>query len=135
MTDTALLVELETDPVPQGHARRLEQFKVVSVPFVDWDKVKIVESSPEFRQIIEELQKQSDGSAEAGPDSGSVEVSQRRSRVTEELSRHGLSVTTESDNLLIAGTVIIQPPYTHHHCDAPNEIVLARIRDLLKSIP
>ena len=135
MTDTALLVELETDPVPQGDARRLEQFKVVSVPFVDWDKVKIVESSPEFRQIIEELQKQSDGSAEAEPESESVDVSQRRSRVTEELSRHGLSVNTEGDNLLIAGTVIIQPPYTHQHCDAPNEIVLARIRDLLKSIP
>ena len=43
-------------------------------------------------------------------------------------------VVAEGDNLIISGTVIIQPPYTHQACDAPNEIILARIRNILKSI-
>ena len=111
---------------------KLENFKIVAVPFVNWDNVKIVESSPEFRKNIKHLSEtlRTNSSSEVG----SEEVRERRARVSQELSRHGLEVVTEGDNLIIAGTVIIQPPYTHQACDAPNEIILSRIRNILKSI-
>ena len=112
VTDTAMLVELEAD---RGQLE-LDQLKIVSVPFVNWDKVKTVESSPEYRQSLQDLiLKLGESSA------GSVEDSERRERVREELTRHGLTVTSDGDNLLISPTVIIRPPYTPHHCDAPNE--------------
>ena len=111
---------------------KLENFKIVAVPFVNWDNVKIVESSPEFRKNIKHLSEtlRTNSSSEVR----SEEVRERRARVSQELNRHGLEVVTEGDNLIIAGTVIIQPPYTHQACDAPNEIILARIRNILKSI-
>ena len=126
VSDTAVLVDSDSD---QG---KLENFKIVAVPFVNWDNVKIVESSPEFRKNIKHLSEtlRTNSSSEVG----SEEVRERRARVSQELNRHGLEVVTEGDNLIIAGTVIIQPPYTHQACDAPNEIILARIRNILKSI-
>ena len=111
----------------------LNHVRIVSVPFVNWDKVKTVESSPEYRQslegLIQELRRGS-GRSEAV----SVEDVERRDRVREELSRHGLEVTSDGDNLVISGTVIIRPPYSQQHCDAPNEIILSRIRNILQSV-
>jgi len=126
VTDTALLAQLHTDHSPQ-----LDLCTVVAVPFVDWETLKVMESSPEYRKMIEEL-----SGRDVTPETavGGVEVTERRSRVIEELTRHGLEVKTEGEDLVISGTVIIQPPYSHHDCDAPNEIILARIRNLLQSI-
>lgn len=131
VTDTAMLVELEAD---RGQLE-LDQLKIVSVPFVNWNKVKTVESSPEYRQSLQDLiLKLGESSAGTVTGTGSVEDSERREKVREELTRHGLTVTSDGDNLLISPTVIIRPPYTPHHCDAPNEIILARIRNILQSV-
>ena len=130
VSDTAVLVD--SDNVSVVDESKLENFQIVTVPFVNWDNVKIIESSPEFRTNIKQLSQtlRDNSSSEVL----SEEVRERRSRVSQELSRHGLEVVTDGDNLLISGTVIIQPPYTQHTCDAPNEIILARIRNILKSI-
>ena len=130
MSDTAVLVD--SDNVTEVGQGKLENFKIVTVPFVNWDKVKIIESSPEFRTNIKQLSEtlRDNSSSEVGSEA----VRERRSRVSEELSKHGLDVVAEGDNLIISGTVIIRPPYTHQACDAPNEIILARIRNILKSI-
>ena len=130
MSDTAVLVDLDSvSEVDQG---KLENFKIVTVPFVNWANLKIIESSPEFRANIKQLSETLRDNP--GSEVGSEAVRERRSRVSEELARHGLEVVAEGDNLIISGTVIIQPPYTHQACDAPNEIILARIRNILKSI-
>ena len=115
----------------QGHGK-LENLQIVTVPFVNWESVKIIESSPEFRTSIKQLSQtlRENSSSEAGSEA----VRERKSKVSAELTRHGLEVVAEGDNLIISGTVIIQPPFTHQTCDAPNEIILARIRNILKSI-
>ena len=115
----------------QGHGK-LENLQIVTVPFVNWESVKIIESSPEFRTSIKQLSQtlRENSSSEAGSEA----VRERKSKVSAELTRHGLEVVAEGDNLIISGTVVIQPPFTHQTCDAPNEIILARIRNILKSI-
>lgn len=130
MSDTAVLVD--SDQVSEVDQGKLENFQIVTVPFVNWDNVKIIESSPEFRANLKHLSEtlRDNSTSEVGSEA----VRERRSRVSEELGRHGLEVVAEGDNLIISGTVIIQPPYTHQACDAPNEIILARIRNILKSI-
>ena len=111
---------------------KLENLQIVTVPFVNWESVKIIESSPEFRTSIKQLSQtlRENSSSEAGSEA----VRERKSKVSAELTRHGLEVVEEGDNLIISGTVVIQPPFTHQTCDAPNEIILARIRNILKSI-
>ena len=111
---------------------KLENLQIVTVPFVNWESVKIIESSPEFRTSIKQLSQtlRENSSSEAGSEA----VRERKSKVSAELTRHGLEVVAEGDNLIISGTVVIQPPFTHQTCDAPNEIILARIRNILKSI-
>ena len=130
VSDTAVLVD--SDNVSVVDESKLENFQIVTVPFVNWDNVKIIESSPEFRTKLKQLRETLRDNS--GPEVGSEELGERRLRVSEELTRHGLEVVTDGDNLLISGTVIIRPPYTHQTCDAPNEIILARIRNILKSI-
>ena len=129
VSDTAVIVD---DTFSVVDPSKLENFKLVAVPFVDWDNVRIIESRPEFLTKIKLLAEtlRDNSSSEVG----SEEVRERRSRVSQELTRHGLEVVADGDNLVIAGTVIIKPPYTHQTCDAPNEIILARIRNILKSI-
>ena len=130
VSDTAVLVD--SDNVSVVDEGKLENFQIVTVPFVNWDNVKIIESSPEFRTNLKQLRETLRDNS--GSEVGSEELGERRLRVSEELTRHGLEVVTDGDNLLISGTVIIRPPYTHQTCDAPNEIILARIRNILKSI-
>ena len=130
VSDTAVLVD--SDNVSVVDEGKLENFQIVTVPFVNWDNVKIIESSPEFRTNLKQLRETLRDNS--GSEVGSEELGERRLRVSEELTRHGLEVVTDGDNLLISGTVIIRPPYTHQNCDAPNEIILARIRNILKSI-
>ena len=130
VSDTAVLVD--SDNVSVVDESKLENFQIVTVPFVNWDNVKIIESSPEFRTNLKQLRETLRDNS--GSEVGSEELGERRLRVSEELTRHGLEVVTDGDNLLISGTVIIRPPYTHQNCDAPNEIILARIRNILKSI-
>ena len=129
VTDTAVLAELESDQ----KQLELNHVRIVSVPFVNWDKVKTVESSPEYRQSLEGLIQELRGGS-GRSEAVSVEDVERRDRVREELSRHGLEVTSDGDNLVISGTVIIRPPYGQQHCDAPNEIILSRIRNILQSV-
>ena len=130
VSDTAVLVN--SDNVSVVDESKLENFQIVTVPFVNWDNVKIIESSPEFRTKLKQLRETLRDNS--GSEVGSEELGERRLKVSEELTRHGLEVVTDGDNLLISGTVIIRPPYTHQTCDAPNEIILARIRNILKSI-
>ena len=130
VSDTAVLVD--SDNVSVVDEGKLENFQIVTVPFVNWDNVKIIESSPEFRTKLKQLRETLRDNS--GSEVGSEELGERRLKVSEELTRHGLEVVTDGDNLLISGTVIIRPPYTHQTCDAPNEIILARIRNILKSI-
>ena len=130
VSDTAVLVD--SDNVSVVDESKLENFQIVTVPFVNWDNVKIIESSPEFRTKLKQLRETLRDNS--GSEMGIEELGERRLRVSEELARHGLEVVTDGYNLLISGTVIIRPPYTHQTCDAPNEIILARIRNILKSI-
>ena len=54
-------------------------------------------------------------------------------KVREYLSKFGVISNLEGENIVIGDTVIIQPPYSPESCDATNEIILARIKNILEN--
>merc|ERR1719393_54304 len=55
VSDTAVLVDSDNASEAEHGQGKLENFQIVTVPFVNWETIKIIESSPEFRTNIKQL--------------------------------------------------------------------------------
>lgn len=136
VSDTAVLV--------RGEEGGLGQSEVVIVPLVDWGSLQVrgivcwlllflqvLDSSPELKERLGGLVRK------PGTEHGLSErqVEEKRERVTAWLRRNGLPVEVEGSQVVIAGAVVLEPPYTSESALADNEIVLARVAALLENMP
>ena len=124
VSDTAVVVK-------NPSSENIDDSEVTLVPFVDWGTLKVIDDSENTKKRIRNMIKDDLGQM---TDSNKDELLTRRNLVSKSLSSHGLSPILDGDNLVIADTVIISPPYTDHSCDATNEIILARVKSLLKDV-
>ena len=127
VSDTAVLVNMTEIPCSDN----IDDSEMILVPFVDWDTLKVLDDSENTKNRIRNMFKDELGQMN---NSNKDEILTRRNLVSKSLSSHGLSPSLDGDNLVIADTVIISPPYTDQTCDATNEIILARVKSLLKDI-
>merc|ERR1712083_632948 len=111
-------------------AENIDGSDIILVPFVDWGTLKVIDDSENTKKRVRNMIKDELGVTNYNSD----EMLTRRSLVTKSLSAHGLNPSLDGDNLVIADTVIISPPYTDQTCDATNEIILARVKSLLKAL-
>ena len=128
VSDTAVVVNMTKNPGSEN----IDDSEITLVPFVDWNTLKVIDDSENTKKRIRNMIKD----LESGQmnNFNKEEMLTRRNLVSKSLSSHGLSPSLDGDNLVIAGTVIISPPYTDHTCDATNEIILARVKSLLKTV-
>ena len=124
VSDTAVVVK-------NPSSENIDDSEVTLVPFVDWGTLKVIDDSENTKQRIRHMIKDDLGQI---TQSNNDELLTRRNLVSKSLSSHGLSPILDGDNLVIADTVIISPPYTVTTCDATNEIILARVKSLIKDV-
>jgi len=131
---------LAIDPVSDSaiiandsESKNIKDTKILIVPFVDWKTLKVINDSEEtkykFRKLILETQWSKSQDNNFSPD----ELSARQDKVREYLSKFGVISNHEGENIVVGDTVIIQPPYSPESCDATNEIILARIKNILEN--
>ena len=128
VTDTAVLGNIGDDV---SNCPDLANVEVTLVPFVDWSTLTVIDNSDTVKSLVSNLVKQ----LSSTPNSlNAEEMETRREMVVQHLCAHALQPERDGDNLVIADTVIISPPYTHHSCDATNEIILARVKTILQKL-
>ena len=128
VTDTALLGNIGDGVCSSSD---LADVEVTVVPFVDWSTLTVMDDSDTVKSLVSNLVKQ------LSPTPNNLNAEQmetRRELVVKHLCAHALQPERDGDNLVIADTVIISPPYTHHSCDATNEIILARVKTILQNL-
>lgn len=128
VTDTALLGNIGDGVCSSSD---LADVEVTVVPFVDWSTLTVMDDSDTVKSLVSNLVKQ----LSPTPNNlNAEEMETRRELVVKHLCAHALQPERDGDNLVIADTVIISPPYTHHSCDATNEIILARVKTILQNL-
>ena len=127
VTDTAVLVGLgdkQLDKEPDS----LDSHDVTLVPFVSWNSLEILDSSEVVKTYLAALEKCEE---DRKTNICAEEASEAREKATELLTKHGLNPIWQGEDLVIADTVIVEPPYTAASCQATNEIILSRVRGIL----
>jgi len=111
----------------------IKEAKIVIVPFVDWTTLKVINDSEKTKTKYRKLIQETQWSKESQDNFSAEELSSRRDKVKDHLSKFGVVSKLEGENIVIGDTVIIQPPYSPDCCDATNEIILARIKNILEN--
>ncbi|XP_046847843.1 gem-associated protein 6-like [Xenia sp. Carnegie-2017] len=66
------------------------------------------------------------------------ELRKRKEKLIKWLEKNRVPIladSAETENIRVVGSLVIEPPYDENSCEGTNEIVLARIRKLLCSMP
>jgi len=127
VTDTAVLVGLGDKQLDKEPAS-LDSHDVTLVPFVSWNSLEILDSSEVVKTYLAALEKCEE---DRKTNICAEEASEAREKATELLTKHGLNPIRQGEDLVIADTVIVEPPYTAASCQATNEIILSRVRGIL----
>jgi len=125
VTDTAVIIDVDN-----SDNMDINKYPVTVVPFVRWEAMEVIDSSEEFKERVRRL------TSDKGEKHGmsEEECKTARTNITAWLAKNGLESVLSGDDLVIADTVVLEPPYTSGCCSATNEIILARVQSLLERI-
>jgi len=125
VTDTAVIIDVDSD------GSDINTHPVTVVPFVRWDTTEVIESTEVFKERVKGLLTSNKGEKHGMSEE---DCKTARSNITAWLAKNGLESVLSGDDLIIAGAVVLEPPYTSGCCSATNEIILARVQSLLEKI-
>jgi len=100
------------------------------IPGVNWDSLKLLDSSESVKNTAREMVK--------GTDNVSLppgELSMAKENVISWLSKNNLPSEVVGEDIIIMGSVTLQPPYTESNCVANNEIILQRVEHIIQNMP
>ena len=124
VSDTAVLVELagEGDLATQN---------IVIVPLVNWESLQVLDSSQSMQERVRAVRGETAPRHSLSPS----QLASVRAQTVAWLRRNGLPVEVEGEEVVIAGMVRLEPPYSPDSCQADNEIVLNRVSTILRDMP
>ena len=126
VTDTAVIVDTDN-----SDAGDINNYPVTIVPLVRWDDMEIVDSSEVYKELVRNIKfEQSDKC-----DMSEEETEAARDKVTAWLAKNGLEAVVKGSDVVIADAVIMEAPFTAESCSATNEIILARVQDIVRRVP